>query len=282
MAARQGDIPARSGANACGNAMICLGKGQIGDPHLDPDALAGQDFMDLRGDIGILSRKECRGCFKHGHLGSEAAKDLREFKADIAAAQNDKMIGHDVQVHNVGIGQIRNSLDPRHRRHRGPGTYVDKNPRGLQLPVVDRHRMWPGEPRVPADHGNASSVIHPAGDVGPRGLNDCIFSRAHPGCVHRYRARHDAEPFTLACQPRRMGRRDECLGRRATGIDAGAAHLVAFDQRHPFAGRSQPGRHRRASLTCPDHNAVECLTHGMAFRSVPRLQLPVRNQPRSR
>ena len=61
----------------------------------------------------------------------------------------------------------------------------------------------------------------------------------------------------------------------------GGAFLSAI-RTAPFGktGR-QPRHHRRAGLTCPDHDAVDCLNHGMFLRSVPRLQLLVRNQQRA-
>ena len=120
------------------------------------------------GDIGILAVKEFRGGLRNSQLGPEAAKDLRGFKADVAAAWGNKTIGHDVQIHNVGIGQTGNSLQLLHRRYRGLGTHVDKDPCGLSvvpavffIQRVRLERAVPTTASLPASTPAASSVNRP-------------------------------------------------------------------------------------------------------------------------
>ena len=120
------------------------------------------------GDIGILAVKEFRGGLRNSQLGPEAAKDLRGFKADVAAAWGNKTIGHDVQIHDVGIGQTGNSLELWHRRYFRLGTHVDKDPRGLSvMPEVffiqrmTLESMVPTTASLPASTPAASTVNRP-------------------------------------------------------------------------------------------------------------------------
>ena len=61
---------------------------------------------------------------------------------------------------------------------------------------------------------------------------------------------------------RRVGARHERLGRHAPGIDAGAAEVFAFDQRHLHAGGDEASHQWRPGLPGPDHDRIEMAGHG--------------------
>ena len=63
---------------------------------------------------------------------------------------------------------------------------------------------------------------------------------------------------------RRIGARDQRLGRRAAGVDASPADQIALDQRDLLPGRRKPADHRRAGLPRADHDRVEMAAHRSA------------------
>ena len=58
------------------------------------------------------------------------------------------------------------------------------------------------------------------------------------------------------CDMCRAGTRDQCFGRDAAGVDAGAAEVFAFDERNRAAGFCEPHRERRAGLTAADEDSA--------------------------
>ncbi len=63
-------------------------------------ALAFQDVADPGGDVVVLARQELRHLLDHGDLSAEAPVHLRELEADIAAADDDEVLGYEVHVHH--------------------------------------------------------------------------------------------------------------------------------------------------------------------------------------
>ena len=87
----------------------------------------------------------------------------------------------------------------------------------------------------------------------------CFYARH----VDAHRSvQENAEFAAAARQVGRVGARYERLGRHATGIDARAAEVLAFDQRHLHAGSDEASHQRRPGLPGPDHDRIEIADHG--------------------
>ena len=57
------------------------------------DAFVAEKFQERGANVGIFPADELRASLDQRHFRAEAAHVLREFQADVAAAQNDKMPG---------------------------------------------------------------------------------------------------------------------------------------------------------------------------------------------
>ena len=71
--------------------------------HLD--AFVAQHLQERRGNIGVLPRGELWSRFKDGDAAAEAPIGLREFQADIAAAEYNEVVGQAVKLEQLDIGE---------------------------------------------------------------------------------------------------------------------------------------------------------------------------------
>ena len=56
-----------------------------------------------------------------GDLAAEAAEHLAELEADVAAADDDEMLGEEVELHHRAVGQVGDRVDARQIRERARG-----------------------------------------------------------------------------------------------------------------------------------------------------------------
>ena len=54
----------------------------------DLDSLIDEQILERGADVRILAASELRTIFDHGHIRAEPTKRLREFKADVPAAES--------------------------------------------------------------------------------------------------------------------------------------------------------------------------------------------------
>src|SRR5262249_1205401 len=80
------------------------------------DTFGVQDIGDGLGNVFVLARNQVRGEFDHGYFAAETSIDLCEFKADIAAAQNDEMRWQEIYVHNRAVGEVADIVKSGNRR----------------------------------------------------------------------------------------------------------------------------------------------------------------------
>ena len=76
--------------------------------HLD--ALVAKQFEKRSPDIGILSARELRTSLDHRDARAKTANGLRQFEADIAAADDDKVSRDALEIERLNVGHGR-SLD---------------------------------------------------------------------------------------------------------------------------------------------------------------------------
>ena len=73
----------------------------IGD---DLDAFVAEELLEAFDDVGIFAVSECWVAFDDGDAGTEAAHGLCEFKADVAAAEDEQMLGEDGRAQGLRCG----------------------------------------------------------------------------------------------------------------------------------------------------------------------------------
>jgi hypothetical protein len=116
-----------------------------GNPRAHPhvDAVVPQDAQDGFGDIRIFPGQDARAPLQHRYARAEPAKRLSEFDRDHAAAEDDEVLGHFVEVEDRRGIQRAYGVQPGNGGSRGTAAGVDDEPIGLQAArwlAVSRHR----------------------------------------------------------------------------------------------------------------------------------------------
>src|SRR5262245_7589033 len=91
------------------------------------DAVLYQNLPNSVGDVGILIRKKLRVALNYGDLAAEPAKHLSELETDVAATENDQMLGHIEQLHDRGRIERGHLIDSLQRGPSGAATAVDEH-----------------------------------------------------------------------------------------------------------------------------------------------------------
>ena len=125
----------------------CYFRGPFGASHSDrgalrmrrePDAFGAgadmnafplEDIANFLGNIRIFAPDQPVAFLDDGHVGAHTAIDLREFEADIAAADDNEMARKLIQPDDRAIGQVGNRVYAREIRYGGPATDIQENPR---------------------------------------------------------------------------------------------------------------------------------------------------------
>ncbi len=111
-------------------------------PEQDVDLLVGEQAPQRVGDVGILAGEELRAVLDDGDAAAEAPVGLRELEADVAAAEDDQVLGQAVELEQLDVrqrrrGEARESAGssgrvPRLRKTRSPLS-------SARAAVVQRH-----------------------------------------------------------------------------------------------------------------------------------------------
>src|ERR1700720_1060133 len=64
------------------------------------DAILLQDRQNFSGDVRIFAAEQLRSLLRDGHAAAKSAEKLAEFKPDIAAADDEEMLGNGVEFHD--------------------------------------------------------------------------------------------------------------------------------------------------------------------------------------
>src|SRR5206468_9243507 len=100
-----------------------------------------------------------------GDAAAEAANHLCELQPDIAAADDDQVLGDEVDIHHGDVGQVADALEPVHRWNLRPGSDVQEDLLRGETLAVDVYRLVVDEAGVAAIHGRALQAGHPAFDA---------------------------------------------------------------------------------------------------------------------
>src|SRR6516165_1632165 len=148
---RAGDFGGAGGAIDLGDDLVAApGEADAFGIQPDVDALALDDVLDRRRQILVLMANQPRRHFDDRYLAAKAAVHLAEFKADIAAADNDEMVRRKIDVHHRRIRQVGYFVYAGHWRHQRPAADIDKDPFGAQPLAAHFHYLRRSEPGVAA------------------------------------------------------------------------------------------------------------------------------------
>jgi hypothetical protein len=101
------------------------------------DAFLVEDVQERRGNILVLPRNQARALLHHRHLAAEAAHHLREFEADITAADDHEVAGQGVEGQQRTVGQRAHVLDAGHVGYESAASDIQENLRRRQDLAVD-------------------------------------------------------------------------------------------------------------------------------------------------
>ena len=167
----------------------------------------------------------------HGDVAAKAAIHLSELKTDITRAQNQKVLRDLQQIHDAGVGKVPDLIEPFDHWDGRTGPRIDKDPITLQLLSIDVDFVWADEATFPAIKTDVfCAFLEFVFQVGSPIIHVPIFPRYDLGDVDPRPARMYAPFRAVSSIVRHLRRGDHGLGRRASGVDAGAPKMISFDQ----------------------------------------------------
>ena len=107
---------------------------------MDADAFGPQDVGDGSGGILVLARDQPGGHLDDRHFAAEAAENLGELQADIAAANDDQARWREIDIQHRAVREIGNLAQSRYVGDESAAADIDENSVRTQGLVVDRHR----------------------------------------------------------------------------------------------------------------------------------------------
>ena len=107
--------------------------------EVDGDAFGFEDAEDAGGDVFVFVGGEARAFLDDGDLGAEAAVHLGELDADVAAADDEEVLGEDVEGEEGGVGEVGDGVDAGEIGDGGSAAYVEEDLVGGEGVVVDLH-----------------------------------------------------------------------------------------------------------------------------------------------
>src|ERR1700745_1108363 len=90
------------------------------------DALLFEEGFDGGGDVLVFVRDEAGGLFDDGDFAAEAAEDLGEFEADVAAAYDDEMAGQRIEFEDPDVVHPRDYVGAGKIGHDGAASDVEE------------------------------------------------------------------------------------------------------------------------------------------------------------
>ncbi len=216
----------------------------VGD-GANADALRAPGSPDRDRDILVLAADEARPLLDDRHRRAEASVHLRELEADVAAADDDEVASAAWSSASIVVLVRKGTRSHAgHVGHDRAAADVDEDARRRELLVADadgssttRTARVPGTPCSLARLRSPRSTPARAFDdtASARALTFVMSIRGGPVSTTPKSARAPGEM-------RRIGARDERLGRHAAGVDARAAEQLALDEGDRHARASSAGR----------------------------------------
>src|SRR5713101_8261127 len=195
-------------------------------------------------------------------FATEAAEHLSELEADITGAENKEMLRVFRQIHDGGVSKVWRLRQPLNIRSDRTRTGIYENSVAFELLAVDAQFVRCDEAGMAAIQTKVFGALAnfvflpraPIVHVAILALYDFLHVDPHLACVY--------PPFPavadIVCHLRR---RDHCLGRRTSRIDAGAADLRPLYQRDAPSDVRQILGQRIPGLPRANYDRV-ILSHG--------------------
>ena len=213
------------------------------------NTLGFENSLYRRGHVLVFARDHSRAHLDHRDAAAEATVHLREFEADVAAADNDQMFRQEVDVHHARVGQVRHITEAGHVGDRRAAADVDKHLSGFEQIVVTLTACGTRS-ALAANQSHIGCTFEPAGHALIRLLHDGVLARLDASHVDANRTvDHHAEIRAAACDVRGPRTRDQRLGGNATVVDASAADKLALD--YATLRPALPSRTASGGPACP-------------------------------
>ena len=95
------------------------------EPHFQ--AFRFQDLLHRLRDVFVLAADEPRAHLDDRNAAAEAPVHLAELEADVAAADEQEMLRHEVDVHHRDVGEVGHLIEAGHLGHQRPAADVDED-----------------------------------------------------------------------------------------------------------------------------------------------------------
>jgi len=212
--------------------------------EMNLNAVLLKDGGDGFGDVFIFAAEELASALKNRDPAAEAAEELREFEADVAAAKNEEVGGNFGELHDgsaVEEGNVRKAWGI---GDGGVASGVDKEAIGGEVEFAafgcaDDDGFGAGERGHAVDEIEIFRFGDSALVAGAEQVDDIAFAFADALHSDAQGAGMDAVIRPAAGEIGDAAAGDHGLCGRAAFVDAGAADVDFFDQRCAEAGISE-------------------------------------------
>src|SRR5580658_521002 len=225
------------------------------------DAILLEDRQNFSGDVRIFAADQLRSSLRDGHAAAKAAEKLAEFKPDIAAADDQEMLGDGVEFHDGRAVEIRNAFETFERRHGRAAPGVDKKfiggERALRAILkADLNRAGAREAGLAKEQIEIGSLFDPRLNAVTESGDDRALALPDAAHVHGDAAGVNSVVRSTTGQIGDAAARDYRFRGSTALVDACAAHVRAFHQSGAQAGISQCLAERRACLAGADDGGL--------------------------
>src|SRR5207245_3541834 len=86
-----------------------------------------QDLSNVSRDVGVLAGEQLASRLNNRHATAEAPEQLSKLQTNVATAQDQQVIGNNIEFHDGGVVQSRNVIQAIEPGTRGPGAGIDKD-----------------------------------------------------------------------------------------------------------------------------------------------------------
>ena len=231
--------------------------------------LLHEHLLHGRRDFAIADGQDPRQILKHRHLRPEPFPDAAQLEADIAAADDDEMLGHAVEMEGVGTADDRLAVELEERQLDRLAARGEEDRRGGQGRCRAVRR---GDDDLPVLRQLAGAVgggdlVFPEqeGDAVGQPFDDFILPFEHGADMERQAGRLDAVlgEFVLGEIPE-FGGIEQRLAGDAADIEAGAPQGFGgplLDNSHFLSELRRPDRRDVPTRPRADNNQIECIRH---------------------
>src|SRR5208282_5093828 len=229
-------------------------------------ALGFQSLLQLGHHVSVLPRQDLATVVNNRDAAAEPAKHLAKLQPDVAATQDEQMLGYFGKFHDAGVGEVFNRLQAWKAGNVRPRSRIDEDALALQQLVSHFDLPGAGESGMPAVKVQALPGIDPALLPGAKAFHNLVLAGHDRRQIDAHIASLDAPARGMARVVSNLGAGHHGLGGSATGVDASATQLRLLHQGYRPAEIGQPVRERTTSLPRTDDDGV-VIHEGILFSS---------------